>query len=410
MSGLLAFTLLLAAGLLLVPALVLCCEVIAAVLPAPPAALSPPTRRARVDVLVPARDEEARVARTVEALRGQLAPGDRVIVIADNCRDATAARARAAGALVIERDAPGAVGKGFALAAGVELLERDPPGVVLIVDADTRPADGLLATLAAQVQASGRPAMAAYTLAPPPEAWLGARLSAFAVRLRNLVRPRGLARLGLPCLPTGSGIALPWRLLRDAPIAHGRTAEDLALGVWLALAGSPVLFCEAARVEGALPERAEQAREQRRRWEHGHLAVLLAQAPPLLRAAWARREPALAALALDLGVPPLSLWGLLWLAAAAPAAALALLGGSVAAAALLALSGALVGAAVALAWLRFGRDLAPASAWREAPRYFAARLRSHRDFLRRRANHWPELQGRSAEPPATRAPSARRGD
>jgi cellulose synthase/poly-beta-1,6-N-acetylglucosamine synthase-like glycosyltransferase len=267
----------------------------------------------------------------------------------------------------------------------------------------------MVAMLATLAHARSRPVMGAYTLAPPREAWLGARLSAFAVRLRNLVRPRGLARLGLPCLPTGSGIALPWRLFRDAQRAHGRTAEDLALGVELALAGAPVLFCEAARIEGALPEAAHEARDQRRRWEHGHLAVLLAQAPRLLRAAWLRREPALAALALDLCVPPLSLWGLLWLVAAASSSAFAALGAGAAPLALLALAALLASAAVALAWLRFGRDLVPAAAWREAPRYFAAKLSSHRDFLRRRANHWPALPPSDSAPP-TRSRSARRGD
>jgi cellulose synthase/poly-beta-1,6-N-acetylglucosamine synthase-like glycosyltransferase len=388
MSGLAATLLLLAGIALLVPALVLCIEVAAAAFPPRRQTHVPSGPRPRVDVLVPAHDEATYIEATVAALLRQLAPGDRVIVVADNCRDETAALALRAGACVLERRHPERIGKGYALAAGVEFTHADPPSVVLVVDADTRPGEGLVATLATLAHATGRPVQAAYTLEPPREAWLGARLSAFAFRLRNQVRPRGLARLGLPCGLTGSGMAIPWERLRAAALAHGRTAEDLALGVELALAGAPPLFCDDVGVVGRLPERSAEAFDQRRRWEHGHLGVALASTKALLRAAVARRDPALAALALDLCVPPLSLWGLLWLAAAAPAAGLAMFGGAAAPMTLLALAALLAGGAVAFAWQRFARDLLPPAAWRELPGYWLAKLPSHLDFLRRREDRW----------------------
>jgi cellulose synthase/poly-beta-1,6-N-acetylglucosamine synthase-like glycosyltransferase len=388
MIELAAALLLFAACALLVPALVLAIEVAAAALPPRRERLAPSGPRPRVDVLVPAHDEASCIEATVAALTRQLAPGDRVIVIADNCRDQTAALALRAGACVLERRNPEHFGKGYALAAGVEFAQADPPSVALVIDADTRPGEGLVATLAALAHASNRPVQAAYTLEPPRDAWLGARISAFAFRLRNRVRLRGIARLGLPCPLTGSGMAIPWQQLRAAALAHGRTAEDLALGAELALAGAPPLFCDAASVVGSLPERSADAQAQRRRWEHGHLAVARDMAPALLRAAIVQRQPALAALALDLCVPPLSLWCLLWLAAAVPALGLALLGAHVAPALMLALAAALVGGAIALAWQRFARDLLPPAAWREAPGYWLAKLPSHLDFLRRRDDRW----------------------
>src|SRR5436309_13888137 len=66
-----------------------------------------PVRTAeRVDVLVPAHDEEASIARCVESLRAQTFPSERyeVVVVADNCTDDTAARAAEAGAQVLVRD------------------------------------------------------------------------------------------------------------------------------------------------------------------------------------------------------------------------------------------------------------------------------------------------------------------
>jgi cellulose synthase/poly-beta-1,6-N-acetylglucosamine synthase-like glycosyltransferase len=388
MTELAAFALLLAALALLVPAVVLAIEVAAAALLPRRDAFTRAGPRPRVDVLVPAHDEAAQIEATVAALARQLAPGDRVIVIADNCRDETAALALRAGACVLERRDPERFGKGYALAAGVAFAQTDPPSVALIVDADTWPGDGLVATLASLAHASGRPVQAAYTLELPREVWLGARLSAFAFRLRNQVRPRGQARLGLPCPLLGSGMAIPWEQLRAASLAHGRTAEDLALGAELALAGAPPLFCEGASVVGRLPARSSDAHAQRRRWQHGHLAVALAQAPELLRASLARRDPALATLALDLAVPPLSLLALVWLALFVPAAACALLGAGSAALGVLALAAALTLGAVALAWHRFARDLLPPAAWREAPAYWLAQLPSHLGFLRRRDDRW----------------------
>jgi hypothetical protein len=82
-------------------------------------------------ILIAARDEEERIAATVEALRGQF-PDAEVIVADDGSRDATAARAEEAGATVLRLPRRG---KGQALSAGERAA---PPGSLLLVDADLR--------------------------------------------------------------------------------------------------------------------------------------------------------------------------------------------------------------------------------------------------------------------------------
>src|SRR5436853_418709 len=52
-------------------------------------------------VLIPAHNEGAGTLPTIGDVRAQLAPGDRIVVVADNCTDDTAAIAQAAGAEVI---------------------------------------------------------------------------------------------------------------------------------------------------------------------------------------------------------------------------------------------------------------------------------------------------------------------
>src|SRR6187431_2863079 len=63
----------------------------------------PPTRRFRF--VVPAHNESAGIASTVASLLSIDYPKDlfEVVVVADNCSDDTADRARAAGASVLER-------------------------------------------------------------------------------------------------------------------------------------------------------------------------------------------------------------------------------------------------------------------------------------------------------------------
>ena len=92
--------------------------------------------RPHIAVLMPAHNESAGIARPLNAIRMQLQPGDRVLVVADNCTDDTAEIALANGAEVIVRNDAERRGKGYALEFGVRHLEAQPPEVVIVIDAD----------------------------------------------------------------------------------------------------------------------------------------------------------------------------------------------------------------------------------------------------------------------------------
>jgi cellulose synthase/poly-beta-1,6-N-acetylglucosamine synthase-like glycosyltransferase len=367
---------------LLTPLAVLGVECLAALLPA---RRSPDGPRPLVAVLVPAHDEEAGLPATLSSLLGQLESGDRLLVVADNCTDCTAVVARAAGAEVLERRDNTRRGKGYALATGVDALRAGPPDVVVIVDADCRPGPGAIDQLARTTAVTNRPVQAAYALDPPSSASAGSRLSAWAFRIKNVVRPRGLRRLGLPCLLTGSGMAFPWRLLRDAPLASGHIVEDMKLGIDLAIAGHAPVFEPAATIGGELPAGRGAARGQRTRWEHGHLSTLVTQVPRLMLEAVRQRRLNLAGMALELGVPPLSVLGLLWAAAVIAALALA---DSWLPAGLLFAAAAFAGIAGLLAWSRFGRDVLPPAALLAAPMYVFGKLPIYFAFLVRPQRAW----------------------
>jgi cellulose synthase/poly-beta-1,6-N-acetylglucosamine synthase-like glycosyltransferase len=351
---------------------------------APPA---PSAGRPPLAVLVPAHDEEAGIATALATIVAQLGPGDRLVVVADNCTDGTAAAARTAGATVLERRSD-LRGKGYALAHGIDHLRAAPPSAVVIVDADCALAPGSLDALMADLARTGRPVQALDLMLAPPESGLGRRMAEFAWRVRNWVRPGGSARLGMPCQLMGTGMALSWDMVRDAALANASIVEDMKLGLDLAARGLPPLFCERALVTSRFPDSDAAAGTQRTRWEHGHLEMILREAPSTLAAALSRRDARLLGLALDLAVPPLALLaGLLvldWLLALAGRLA----GGGAGALVLASLLLAAFLASVLLAWARRGRDLVALTELLSAPWYILRKVPMYLRFVGRRQKDW----------------------
>ncbi|MDP3939053.1 MAG: WecB/TagA/CpsF family glycosyltransferase [Deltaproteobacteria bacterium] len=386
---------------LLLPAVILFIECFLALFPPRSRDILQADRPPRVAVLIPAHDEEQMIGATVATIVSQLSPDDRVLVVADNCADRTGELARAAGADVISRKVESQQGKGYALAFGLRALSQDPPEVVVMVDADCTVGPNSIPGMADLSMRLGRPVQARYVMDIPHERDPLAVVSAFAFLVRNVVRPSGLDRLGLPCLLTGSGMAFPWPVIAAAPIRGESLVEDMQLGLDLAVAGCPPAFCAAAEVRSRLPEQRRAQTGQRRRWEHGHLAVWLNELPRLLRAALRQRRPDLLALALDLSVPPLSLLVLLGTAAMGAALAAGTWGGSWVPSGILAAAGLLVAAAIGAAWTGHARGRVPLSMLLLAPFYVLWKAPLYVEFLFRRQKAWVRTErGTGREAPA----------
>jgi cellulose synthase/poly-beta-1,6-N-acetylglucosamine synthase-like glycosyltransferase len=266
--------------------------------------------RGALVVLMPAHNEAVGIADAIAAVRAQLCANDRLLIVADNCTDATASIARAAGAEVCERIDSVRRGKGYALDHGVRWLEqdqRDPPAFVAIVDADCIVEPHALERLAQRCMSSGGPVQALYLMQAPQGASLSLRVAEFAWLIKNELRPTGSAALGGPCQLMGTGMVFPWAVIRKAPLASGHLVEDMQLGLDLARGGgTPPVFCPQARVISKFPSDVAGAIAQRTRWEHGHLSVIASVGPRLLARALMRGDLKLAAMVLDLMVPPLA--------------------------------------------------------------------------------------------------------
>jgi cellulose synthase/poly-beta-1,6-N-acetylglucosamine synthase-like glycosyltransferase len=132
------------------------------------------------------------------------------------------------------------------------------------------------------------------------------RISTFAFLVKNLIRQRGLQRIGGFAHLTGTGMAIPWGLFDASDLATSDLVEDLSLGLQLHQKGFPAQLVESARVTSPAAS-SEGTFAQRERWEGGYLRVSAAVAPLLLGKAAARRDWRLALCALDLFVPPVAL-------------------------------------------------------------------------------------------------------
>lgn len=384
---------------LLVPIGVLLIECLAARLPRHSRYVEEVCGRPRFAVLVPAHNESTGITPTLQAIVPQLTEADRLLVIADNCDDDTAAVARLAGAQVVERHDPHRRGKGYALDFGLQCLASDPPDVVVVIDADCLVEAGALDKLIRLAVNRLRPVQATYLLERPAHPSPKDAVSALAFTVKNLVRPLGLAQLQLPCLLTGTGMAFPWSIIQTVSLASGNIVEDMQLALDLAILGVPTVFCADAHVTGALPQQERAAKSQRTRWEHGHLQTLLTQVPRLMRVAWQQKRLDLLAIALDLSIPPLSLLVMLWTVGTIAAISWQIVAGSVLPTVILVVEGLMILTAILAAWAKFGRSELPLVALLSVPFYILWKIPLYFSFLVKRQTKWVRTERDAAESP-----------
>jgi cellulose synthase/poly-beta-1,6-N-acetylglucosamine synthase-like glycosyltransferase len=351
---------LLLAGLLLaVPVLVIFLQVLLA-LPRRPASGMPEGVRGRVAVLVPAHDEALVIGETLASISRQLETGDRLVVIADNCSDRTAEVAQEYGAEVTIRTDPVLRGKGYAMDHGLKFLqETGSRETVIFVDADCDLGDGCINRLERMCSHSRRPTQAAYLMVPPQQCQEIASLISFAWRVKNLVRPLGWHRMNWPCQLQGSGMAFPWVVTLSMSPAGADLAEDTKLGLDLALMGHPPQFCPEAVVTSHVAAGGIPSYSQRARWEHGVIELMVHYVPRLLSKSCCNRSVSLAAMALDLSVPPLALFTMIMGVYLILTVLLLFISGVSGPVAVAGTLSALFFVSVMLAWWRYGREMLP---------------------------------------------------
>ncbi len=247
----------------------------------------------RIAVLIVAHDEEKVISGSVASLVEQDYPRDRfeVFVVADNCSDATAERASAAGARVLERKTGQASGKSAALEFGISRVasERDFDAVA-VFDADNVASPRFLRAIGARL-ADGEQVVQGFVDAQNPDAsWVAASSALGFWSIAGFAQaPRERLQLSAPLM--GTAWAATLETIEPAMNSAESLTDDLELGARLALRGTRVAFERRASAVDEKPTRLGDAYTQRHRWMQGRWQVVRRYFLPLLWRSVGARPP-----------------------------------------------------------------------------------------------------------------------
>lgn len=342
-----------------------------------PRIAKPAARMRTFSIVVPAHNEEATLPTLLESIAAlHYAPGNVVVhVIADNCSDATAAVARAAGATVHERADSGHRGKGTAISWLMfhPAFRGEMSDAVVFLDADCVVSPNLLDAFNRRLDAGELVLQAYYDIRDGDRSpTLQLRQCAFA--LVHLLRPAAKMAFGGSAGLKGTGMCVERGLLKRLGWAASGLAEDVEQHLRLVYAGQVVSFVREARVSGEMPRDLARAHEQHRRWEAGRLHALRAYVPRLLARGVMLRSAAMLDAAFEQLVPPLSVLVAILAAGLASAVYFGLTMSSLAALVALAAVAAYVAGGV---WMLRPRPLALLQAAAVAPWYVVWKLATY---------------------------------
>jgi cellulose synthase/poly-beta-1,6-N-acetylglucosamine synthase-like glycosyltransferase len=162
----------------------------------------------------------------------------------------------------------------------------------------------------------------------------------------------------------------------------------MKLSMDLAIAGFPPIYCPEARVMGVLPQNSSAGQTQRTRWEHGHLQAITTFVPELVKAAIRQRRFDALALAVELSVPPLSLYVMSWIAIGTVALIWGWVSGFWAAGICAIVAGICLSGTIFGSWLKFGREDLPLNELIAVPLYILWKIPMYLKFVVRPQKAW----------------------
>ena len=250
----------------------------------------------RFAVLVSARNEENVIAHLLESIAAQDYPAEliRTFVIADNCTDATAARAREAGAEVVERFNNRRVGKGYALNELIEYI-WDAYGAdyfdgYFVFDADNLLEPDYIRQMN-RMFSNGYEIVTGYRNSKNyADNWVSAGNGLWFLReAQFLNRPRQI--LGSTCTVSGTGFMFSREVIRR----YGGwnfflMTEDIEFSLTNILDGVRIGYCSKAMLYDEQPTKFSQSWNQRLRWAKGYLQVFVKFFKRLARRGLKKRE------------------------------------------------------------------------------------------------------------------------
>ena len=256
----------------------------------------PQARQHRFAALICARNEAAVIGELLDSLKKQRYPSELLdlYVLADNCTDDTAARARQAGARVYERQNTRQVGKGYALDHLLKAIDRDcgleSYDGCFVFDADNI-VDPSFVEEMNKVYARGYDVITSYRNSKNFAGnWITYGYSVWFLHEARFINfPRMF--LGSGCAVSGTGFLVSSRVIRqNRGWPFHLLTEDIQFSVNCALSGVKIGYCDRAVLYDEQPETFRQSWNQRLRWSKGFYQIDLRYLKDLLKGALYSRQ------------------------------------------------------------------------------------------------------------------------
>ncbi|MDE3270650.1 glycosyltransferase family 2 protein [Pseudoalteromonas sp. G4] len=260
-----------------------------------------------LSIIMPAHNEELIISKTVSSIHKLMSAKDRLIVVADNCQDATANIVRTLNlknVIVLERKNAKDIGKGFALDYGFKYLKENKLSFDLlgVVDSDCEFTSKNAIKIIKTVAEREKLFQVGYLMKATDNK---SALSAFAWYVKTACRSIGMDRLFGACHIQGSGFFIDSSLSEEINFASGSIVEDLELGLNLAEQNIFCKYIPNVTLISEMPSNIEVLKTQKSRWEVGHLNVVLSETFPRMYRAIKNINLRYFLLVCDLSIPPL---------------------------------------------------------------------------------------------------------
>ncbi len=231
----------------------------------------------RFAVLIAARNEEAVIEHLIDSINTQTYKQGEVsvFVVADNCTDATAERARKMGAIVYERFNQTQIGKGHAMEFLLERMEMDfdPFDGYFVFDADNVLDQNYILEMN-KTFSDGYDIITSYRNSKNyGDNWISSGYALWFLWESEFLN-RGRMLLGTSCAVSGTGFFFSRRIVEKyGGWKFFLLTEDIQFTIANVLSGEKIGYCRGAMLYDEQPVKFSQSFKQRMRWAKGFFQV-----------------------------------------------------------------------------------------------------------------------------------------
>ncbi len=232
--------------------------------------------RSRFAIVVPAHNEARVIEMLIRSCRAMNYPADLcdIYVVADNCTDATADVAAAAGALVIARENAEERGKGYALDYGFRMIlaGRRHYDAFVVFDADNLVHPDFLNVMNAHICRGDRVIQGRMDAKNPTDTWISSTF-AMSVWVSNRFWFLAKYNLGLSSVLGGTGMCIGTDLIREIGWGAHSFTEDLEFTMKALARGIKTVWAHNAICYDEKVQTFAASWKQRKRWVQGQTTV-----------------------------------------------------------------------------------------------------------------------------------------